>query len=86
VEGIITLFHARKNAQRGVPLIFAVFSLLLLGVLAVGFMVSTLTEQQSFFNEGIAAAELCAQEANGGHMLPRFESWTQLNANGTCTV
>jgi hypothetical protein len=58
------LFHVRRNAQRGVALILAVFALLILGLLGAGFMVASLTEHQGAVNERLATADL--QCADGG--------------------
>ena len=60
----MSLFKIRVNARRGVALILTIFSLLILGVLAAGFIVSSTTEHRMSFNESEAAAAL--QCADGG--------------------
>jgi hypothetical protein len=60
----MSLFTVRMNAQKGIALILTILSIMILGVLAAGFMVSSTTEHKTSFNDSEAAAAV--QCADGG--------------------
>jgi len=56
-------FGPNRSVRRGVALIFAIFTLVILGVLAATFMVSSISEHQMSFNELDATSEVQLADA-----------------------
>jgi hypothetical protein len=56
-------FGPLKSAKRGIALIFAIFTMVILGVLAAAFMVTSISEHQMSYNEEVATSEVQIADA-----------------------